>query len=394
MARTRSPQSIGDPDRRLAAVWFCDVVGSTEIAEELGDRRLPLADRSLPRRCSLGDPRRRAVARSTRPVTACSPSSTPPPPRFKPRSKRRPLFEIIGIEIRSGVHLGEVEQDPDGQGRRHRRAHRRARCLARERRRDLHDRYHERARERCVGSVSNIEAHTTLKGLVGFFMQSSRVVEVDGQRARAIRSKPDEAARRRAAASAVARSLRSMRASYGVGPGRGAGSALRRSRSGSSTSCYRRSPMPSAGHGSLFLISGEPGIGKSRLMERGGRPRRGGRLAGADRPVLGGRRRSRVLAVDPGGPSGRRGVRRSRLDSRRRSLGRGHARIPGRSESGSLPPVRRGRSVPRRGRSRPSVPDRARRPARGGRAVAAAASVPGNQRPRTPLRCAGFVPRD
>ena len=29
---------MGDPDRRLAAVWFCDVVGSTKIAAELGDR--------------------------------------------------------------------------------------------------------------------------------------------------------------------------------------------------------------------------------------------------------------------------------------------------------------------------------------------------------------------
>src|SRR4029453_5768753 len=38
MAGRRATPSMGDPDRRLAAVWFCDVVGSTEIAEELGDR--------------------------------------------------------------------------------------------------------------------------------------------------------------------------------------------------------------------------------------------------------------------------------------------------------------------------------------------------------------------
>jgi hypothetical protein len=65
-----------------------------------------------------------------------------------------------------------------------------------------------------------------------------------------------------------------------------------------------------SGHGSLLMISGEPGIGKSRLMEEVA-----ARAEGLGWRVLTGRcwegGGARVLAVDPGGPGGRRGVRPS-----------------------------------------------------------------------------------
>ncbi len=104
--------SIGDRGRRLAAVWFCDVVGSTEIAAELGDRRFRwLIARYL------------AVARSALRRHGGREIDTAGDGMFAifdaPATALRAGFDAtaavrdFGLEIRSGMHLGEVEQDAD-----------------------------------------------------------------------------------------------------------------------------------------------------------------------------------------------------------------------------------------------------------------------------------------
>jgi transcriptional regulator with AAA-type ATPase domain len=58
----------------------------------------------------------------------------------------------------------------------------------------------------------------------------------------------------------------------------------------------------SASHGRLFLLSGEPGIGKTRLAEEISRRGRARDTRGVG-PMLGGWRCSGVLAVHPDTPS-------------------------------------------------------------------------------------------
>ena len=125
-----------------------------------------------------------------------------------------------------------------------------------------------------------------------------------------------------------------------------------------------------AGRGGVMIVTGDAGIGKTRLLTGGGRPGGGTELDGAHRPLLGGGRRPRLLAVDPGRARRRRGLRGDR-----RALGR-VGRGAGGSGERPLRAVRRGDALPARPRRREAGADRARGPARRRRGVAAPASLP------------------
>jgi class 3 adenylate cyclase len=107
---SREPE---EPDRILATVLFTDIVGSTELATQLGDRRWRdlLASHHAAIRAELRRYRGREVdtagdgflavfdgpARAIRAAIACVAA-----------------VRSLGLEIRAGIHTGEVEQLPDG----------------------------------------------------------------------------------------------------------------------------------------------------------------------------------------------------------------------------------------------------------------------------------------
>ena len=104
---TGSRQPV-EPDRALATVLFTDIVGSTETAAELGDRRwravledhATVANRALEAHRgnlikSTGDG---LLATFTRPAAA-----------IRCAEALRESLSRQGIEIRAGVHTGEVE---------------------------------------------------------------------------------------------------------------------------------------------------------------------------------------------------------------------------------------------------------------------------------------------
>jgi class 3 adenylate cyclase len=112
MAEMTAPSTRGQ-GRRLAAAWFSDVVGSTEVAEELGDRRFGwLIDRYF------------AIARSALRRHSGREIGTAGDSMFAvfdaPGGALRAAFEVtaavrdVGLEIRSGVHFGEVEHAAGG----------------------------------------------------------------------------------------------------------------------------------------------------------------------------------------------------------------------------------------------------------------------------------------
>jgi class 3 adenylate cyclase len=107
---SREPE---EPDRILATVLFTDIVGSTELAAQLGDRRWRdlLASHHATIRAELRRYRGREVdtagdgflavfdgpARAIRASLACVAA-----------------VRSLGLEIRAGIHTGEVEQLPGG----------------------------------------------------------------------------------------------------------------------------------------------------------------------------------------------------------------------------------------------------------------------------------------
>jgi class 3 adenylate cyclase len=107
---SREPE---EPDRVLATLVFTDVVGSTEIATRLGDRRWRdlLETHHAAVRAELARYRGREIdtagdgflavfdgpARAIRAALACVAAVRP-----------------LGLEIRAGVHTGEIEQLPSG----------------------------------------------------------------------------------------------------------------------------------------------------------------------------------------------------------------------------------------------------------------------------------------
>ena len=107
---SREPE---EPDRVLATVLFTDIVGSTELAMQLGDRRWRdlLASHHDAIRAELRRYRGREIdtagdgflavfdgpARAIRAASACVAAVRP-----------------LGLEIRAGIHTGEVERLPDG----------------------------------------------------------------------------------------------------------------------------------------------------------------------------------------------------------------------------------------------------------------------------------------
>ncbi len=146
-----------------------------------------------------------------------------------------------------------------------------------------------------------------------------------------------------------------------------------------------------AGQGRLLLLSGDPGIGKTRTAEQlatyarvAGRERalgplprvRGGpallALVGGD-PLLRPRRRPRRPALAARRPRG--GDRPDRPRARPAPRGSRRGAADG-GRAGALPALRRRRRLPRRSLAHPPAGARARRPALGRRALAAAAAVP------------------
>ena len=107
----RAPVTV---DRVLATVLFTDIVGSTEKAAALGDRRWRdlLDNHHATIRRNLARFRGREVKR---PATAFLPPSTvrPAAPRACAIAEE---IKPLGIEVRAGLHTGECEMTDDDVG--------------------------------------------------------------------------------------------------------------------------------------------------------------------------------------------------------------------------------------------------------------------------------------
>ena len=108
-----SKEAWATRSRRLAAVWFCDVVGSTDIAGELGDRRFRqiIARFFAILRATVRRNGGREIDTAGDGMFA---TFDTPAAALRAALESTEAVRTLGIEIRSGVHLGEVEQDADG----------------------------------------------------------------------------------------------------------------------------------------------------------------------------------------------------------------------------------------------------------------------------------------
>ena len=98
-----------DAERVLTTIVFTDIVGSTRAGRH--PRRRPLARpaRQPRHRGPHGSSTRSAVAKSTPPVTVSSRRSAAPASRWTARRQIVDAVAALGIEVRVGIHAGEVE---------------------------------------------------------------------------------------------------------------------------------------------------------------------------------------------------------------------------------------------------------------------------------------------
>jgi class 3 adenylate cyclase len=107
---SREPE---EPDRILATILFTDVVGSTELASKLGDRRWRdlLESHHATVRAELARYRGREVDTAGDGFLAVFDG---PARAIRAASAIVEALRAIGIEVRAGVHSGEIEQLTDG----------------------------------------------------------------------------------------------------------------------------------------------------------------------------------------------------------------------------------------------------------------------------------------
>jgi len=112
---TGSRTGAGDVDRALAAVLFVDVVGSTDLAAELGDRTLRV---SLERFENVVKTALAAFGGTLESTAGDGILATFDSPTRAIACARRIRDEarLSGLEVRSGVHAGEITRRADGVG--------------------------------------------------------------------------------------------------------------------------------------------------------------------------------------------------------------------------------------------------------------------------------------
>ena len=107
----RARGRVPEPDRVLATVLFTDIVGSTEQAAELGDRRWrELLERPRRGRCAASSSAS-AAARSTRPATASSPTFDGPARAVRCALSAGDAVRAARRRDPRGLHTGECELD-------------------------------------------------------------------------------------------------------------------------------------------------------------------------------------------------------------------------------------------------------------------------------------------